>query len=270
MAQKKGLPLTTLRATPGVEAGVEAGVEVGVEAGAEAGAALACSVRLRRCLEAASFAQQVAAKCEALRAETVDRTTADPAASSAGLTVGVAVAASGVSGGGGGVGGGGGGGGGGGATGTGTLAAKFSDALESVWEALSPGSPEGGQGKWLGGGDVSAAWGEVTGQKDRWRGGDIASSHTSRCVARLAVTLDGHAFGANGLFLCLPLGVCQVGFQGVDPCTDFRGGGFLSLLQLRACVVGPRRAESKRALALCEDPGCYLPFATTAINFSAW
>ena len=61
----------------------------------------------------------------------------------------------------------------------------------------------------------------------------------------------------------------ECGFQGKDPGTDFRGGGLLSLQQL-AWLAEHRGDEARAALTLFSDPGCYVPFAATSINFSAW
>lgn len=64
----------------------------------------------------------------------------------------------------------------------------------------------------------------------------------------------------------------DVGFQGADPSTDFRGMGLLSLL----CLVELARTHPDfcaRHVQAYMAPGCeltYFPFAITSINVSGW
>jgi ELMO domain-containing protein len=59
----------------------------------------------------------------------------------------------------------------------------------------------------------------------------------------------------------------EVGFQGKDPCTDFRGMGILGLKQLVAL------SKEEYAISMLEDadhPRRYYPFACTGINISSF
>ena len=59
----------------------------------------------------------------------------------------------------------------------------------------------------------------------------------------------------------------EVGFQGKDPCTDFRGMGVLGLQQL-VCL-----SKEEYAISILEDadhPRRYYPFACTGINISSF
>ena len=62
----------------------------------------------------------------------------------------------------------------------------------------------------------------------------------------------------------------DVGFQGHDPSTDFRGMGLLGLHQLTyiSCKEGGR--EARRALTESMHPRRYYPFAATGINITAF
>ena len=62
----------------------------------------------------------------------------------------------------------------------------------------------------------------------------------------------------------------EIGFQGQDPSTDFRGMGLLGLIQL---VYFSSKGEGKTArgvLLEANHPRRYYPFAATGINFSAF
>lgn len=62
----------------------------------------------------------------------------------------------------------------------------------------------------------------------------------------------------------------DVGFQGTDPATDFRGMGLLGLQQLLE-FSGPRwGAAARAALGLSQHPSYGFPFACAGINISSW
>eukprot|EP00741_Cyanophora_paradoxa_P009692 tig00001600_g9390.t1 len=56
----------------------------------------------------------------------------------------------------------------------------------------------------------------------------------------------------------------EIGFQGKDPATDFRGMGILGLLNL----IYFAKMDSKQARSICSDP--VLPFAITGINLTSF
>lgn len=60
----------------------------------------------------------------------------------------------------------------------------------------------------------------------------------------------------------------DIGFQGCDPSTDFRGMGFLGLLQLEH-FANKHTEKAKRCLQESVNPSrAYFPFAATGINFT--
>jgi hypothetical protein len=64
----------------------------------------------------------------------------------------------------------------------------------------------------------------------------------------------------------------DIGFQGTDPATDFRGMGYFSLLNLLA-LAQEHPAFCARHIATYLQPGgelTYWPFAITSINVSGW
>ncbi|CAM9454218.1 unnamed protein product, partial [Ectocarpus fasciculatus] len=61
----------------------------------------------------------------------------------------------------------------------------------------------------------------------------------------------------------------EVGFQGVDPSTDFRGMGLLGLYQLEY-FARTRPTEAQAALANSKHPRRYYPFAATGINITSF
>lgn len=61
----------------------------------------------------------------------------------------------------------------------------------------------------------------------------------------------------------------EVGFQGSDPATDFRGMGLLGLVQLEH-LARTRPAEARNMLLNANHPRRYYPFAATGINVSAF
>ena len=58
----------------------------------------------------------------------------------------------------------------------------------------------------------------------------------------------------------------MIGFQGNDPVTDFRGSGFLGLLQLHSFSLGDKRADNVFKVAVGEKTWYF--YAATAINIS--
>lgn len=58
----------------------------------------------------------------------------------------------------------------------------------------------------------------------------------------------------------------MIGFQGNDPVTDFRGSGFLGLLQLHSFSLGDKRADDVFKVAVGEKTWYF--YAATAINIS--
>lgn len=61
----------------------------------------------------------------------------------------------------------------------------------------------------------------------------------------------------------------EVGFQGQDPTTDFRGMGLLALLQLEHYATA-KAGQARQQLASMSDPRVYCPFAATGINVTAF
>lgn len=61
----------------------------------------------------------------------------------------------------------------------------------------------------------------------------------------------------------------EVGFQGSDPSTDFRGMGMLGLMQLEYFSRTKHR-EARDVLLNSQHPRRYYPFAATGINISAF
>ncbi|KAJ1639130.1 ELMO/CED-12 family-domain-containing protein [Pavlovales sp. CCMP2436] len=64
----------------------------------------------------------------------------------------------------------------------------------------------------------------------------------------------------------------DIGFQGVDPATDFRGMGYLSLLNLLN-LAQHRPAFCEQHIRTYMQPGnelTYFPFAITSINVTGW
>jgi hypothetical protein len=59
----------------------------------------------------------------------------------------------------------------------------------------------------------------------------------------------------------------EIGFQGLDPQTDFRGGGYLALNCIYKLVLY-KPTEAIQFMQLCNDPICLIPFCATAINFT--
>ncbi len=59
----------------------------------------------------------------------------------------------------------------------------------------------------------------------------------------------------------------DIGFQGVDPATDFRGMGVLGLQHLHY-FASCRGLQARRALARSAHPPRFYPFAITGINIS--
>ena len=60
---------------------------------------------------------------------------------------------------------------------------------------------------------------------------------------------------------------CELGFQSSNPLSDFRGAGYLSLLQLNH-FSRYYNDESKLLLLECNNPNTYIPFAATGINIT--
>ena len=58
----------------------------------------------------------------------------------------------------------------------------------------------------------------------------------------------------------------MIGFQGNDPVTDFRGSGYLGLLQLHSFSLGDKRADDVYKVAAGEKTWYF--YAATAINIS--
>jgi hypothetical protein len=61
----------------------------------------------------------------------------------------------------------------------------------------------------------------------------------------------------------------EVGFQGADPATDFRGMGLLGLVQLEY-LVRTRPIQARNMLLNANHPRRYYPFAATGINVTAF
>ncbi|TDH67760.1 hypothetical protein CCR75_001956 [Bremia lactucae] len=61
----------------------------------------------------------------------------------------------------------------------------------------------------------------------------------------------------------------EIGFQGTDPMSDFRGMGLFSLVQLNH-FTKDYKVESKRALEESNHPTRWYPFAVTGINVTAF
>jgi hypothetical protein len=61
----------------------------------------------------------------------------------------------------------------------------------------------------------------------------------------------------------------EIGFQGTDPSTDFRGLGLLGLHQLLH-FSRHHPAEARQVLLVANHPRRYFPFAATGINISAF
>lgn len=61
----------------------------------------------------------------------------------------------------------------------------------------------------------------------------------------------------------------ELGFQGTDPATDFRGMGILGLIQLEYFAV-TRTDEARKVLADSMHPRRYYPFSATGINITAF
>jgi hypothetical protein len=61
----------------------------------------------------------------------------------------------------------------------------------------------------------------------------------------------------------------EIGFQGADPATDFRGAGILGLQQLlTVCTEEKYREESLKMYADSLTPECWYFFAVTGINIT--
>lgn len=61
----------------------------------------------------------------------------------------------------------------------------------------------------------------------------------------------------------------DIGFQGTDPATDFRGVGILGLLQLTLFTVSPTMSSlCKRIYELSLSPTQHFPFAITSMNIT--
>jgi hypothetical protein len=61
----------------------------------------------------------------------------------------------------------------------------------------------------------------------------------------------------------------EVGFQGADPSTDFRGMGLLGLVQLEL-LARTKPVKARSMLMNANHPRRYYPFAATGINISAF
>ncbi len=61
----------------------------------------------------------------------------------------------------------------------------------------------------------------------------------------------------------------EIGFQGKDPATDFRGMGLLGLRQL-ACFCEKHPDTARSILLISNHPQKYFPFAITGINITAF
>ena len=62
----------------------------------------------------------------------------------------------------------------------------------------------------------------------------------------------------------------EIGFQGRDPDTDFRGLGLLGLQQLVHFSGGARADAARHVLVVSNHPRRFFPFAATGINVSAF
>lgn len=62
----------------------------------------------------------------------------------------------------------------------------------------------------------------------------------------------------------------EIGFQGQDPATDFRGMGLLGLEQLVHFAEGPQNSAARAALTDSAHPVRYYPFAAAGINLTSF
>lgn len=62
----------------------------------------------------------------------------------------------------------------------------------------------------------------------------------------------------------------EIGFQGENPATDFRGMGILGLGQLLHFAQSNDGKEARAALSLSNHPSYWFPFACVGINITAW
>ena len=62
----------------------------------------------------------------------------------------------------------------------------------------------------------------------------------------------------------------DIGFQGTDPATDFRGMGLLGLLQLLEFGRFDSGDPARGALSLANHPSYGFPFSCACINITAW
>lgn len=95
---------------------------------------------------------------------------------------------------------------------------------------------------------------------------DHKNKFHSQCLFTIYTKLTGNILGGQRKF---GSHWEEIGFQGSDPSTDFRGVGILGLLQLTFFIVTPQtQALSKDIYKLSLDERQFFPFAITGLNLT--